>query len=318
MVQTISDLIFQDPVIDLQHNFSSREEIDTFFKNLPPQTVAKWPLNLKNIGFKTKYLSAIVIPETWKSEAYFLLQAEVYNHKQKAIIEQSFQFTDNGNLVIDICSVHKEQSEAYPQKMKIARYLSESNFQFLSAYDKKIKPNKPSYIQIHASSELTKQNIRTYGGYVWANNGFDFANPQELKMTREAFKGFLRRYKIQISDKNLQLFTKPCHFAAYSCGFLINVNGRLHHIGKAFLFQHSWRGIMKTSSANSTERKYAHAYYTEPLPALRRKSAFRTLSKKYRHFIRNNYKKALLSRISYRFKTIRRLLSFKFIQRRFR
>lgn len=318
MSKKISDFIFQKNIIDVNHSFSSKDDIDAFFALLPPQVISKWPLDMKQNGLQTKYLSALVIPETWKSDAYFLLQAEVSNEKQKAIIEQTFQFTDDKNLIITIGSVHKEESDAYPQKMRLARHLSENNFQFLSAYDKKVKPQNPSYIQIHASSGLTKQNVQTYGGYVWANNGFDFANVSELQATRSAFRSFLRRYKLQISDKNLKLFTKPCHFAAYSCGFLVNVNGKLHHMGKAFLFQHSWHGVQKTSSRNSIERAYANAYYSEPIPALRRKRAFKTLNKKYRHFLRNNYKKALLSRISYRIKTLGRLMSFKFIQRRFR
>lgn len=318
MTNKVSDIIFQHPIIDTHHSFSTPEEIDDFFQTLTSQAINKWPFNFEKEGLTTKYLVAKVSPETWKENASFLIQAEISKDKQKAIIEQSFQFTDDGNLIIDLHSVHRAESEAYPQRMRIARHLSEHNFHFLVTYDKTVKPRKFSYMRIHASSELTKQNIRTCGGYVWANNGFDFETPQELEITRRAFKSFLQHYKISISDNNLQLFTKPCHFAAYSCGFLINFDGKLYHMGKAFLLQHSWRGIQKTSSINNTERKYAAAYYTEPLPALRRKRAFNTLSKKYRHFLRNNYKKALLDRISYRFKSLRRLLSFKLLQRKSR
>ena len=311
MPRKISDFIFEHSVIDVHSNFSTPEAIDDFFANLPSQAIKKWPFDFKPQGLKTKYLSAKVFPETWKQDAYFQIQAEVFDGSHRAIIEQKFHFQNDDNLVIDICSVHRSSSDAYPQKMKIAHILSDNNFNFLQAYDKYNKPKNASFMRIYASSELTKQNIQTCGGYVWANNGFDFQSPQELNRTRYALSSFLKHHNISITDKNLKLFTKPCHFAAYTCGLLINYQGHYYHAGKAFLLQHSWLGIQKTTSANNEEHRYAHAYYNEPLPALRRKRAFFQLSKKFRTFICNTKKKTLLDRIAYRFKTLRRLLSFK-------
>ena len=311
MPQTVSNIIFKSPIIDLSHNFSSADEIDSFFATLSPQTIKKWPLDFEQAGFKTKYLSVKVHPETWKDDAYCDVQAEVYDSKRSAVVEQQFKFGDNGNLVIQLESVHTLESDAYPQRMRIARLWSENNFKFLLAHDKANKPKESSYMTIHASSELTKQNIRTCGGYVWANNGFDFKNQQELNATRRAFRDYMKRFNVLLSDKNLQLFTKPCHFAAYGCGLLININGRFYHAGKAFLLQHSWFGIQKTTDKNSVERRYAHCYYNEPLPALRRKRAILVLGRKFRNFLTNTRKKTLLNRVSQRFKALRKAFSLR-------
>ena len=312
MSQSISNFIFKHPIFTQSKSFSTASEIDDFFASVPEDVIQKWPFDLTKSGLETKYLSAKIYPETWKDDAFCLIQAEIFNGRHKAIVEQSFRFGWNNQLIIDIDSIRKEGSDAYPQNMKIAHRLSENNFRFIQAYDKSRKVSESSCIRIHASSEFTKQNIQTCGGYVWANNGFDFLNRKELEQTRSSFKSFAKKYNIPISDKNLRLFTKPCHFAAYSCGLMINYHGKLYHAGKAFLLQHSWFGIQKASSINSVERKYSHAYYTEPLPALRRKRALLQLSKNYRSFLRNTYKRTFLSRISHKFKTMRRFISYKF------
>ena len=70
MANKVSNIIFQRPVIDNHHNFSTPKEIDDFFKNLPFQAIEKWPFNFEKVGLKTKYLAAKVIPETWKENAY--------------------------------------------------------------------------------------------------------------------------------------------------------------------------------------------------------------------------------------------------------
>lgn len=311
MVKSVAGYIFEQPVFADKKSFSSAKEINAFFARLPEKVLRLWPLNMEDVGLRTKYLSAKVFPETWKEEAYFTVQAEISDGSHHALLEQKFQFGADNNLIIDICSLKSSDSEAYPQKMRLARRLSVRNFKFLAAYDKERHPAKPSFISIYASSGKIKQNVLTCGGYVWANNGFDFKNEKELTSARAAFKNYLKKYKLNISDNSLKLFKKPCHFAAYGCGVLVNVNGKLYHMGKAFLMQYSWYGIQKTSSKSSVERQYADAYYSESLPALRRQRAIGKLSKRYRSFLRNTYKKNLLNRVAHRFKLLKKLFSFK-------
>ncbi len=304
----ISEYIFEHPVVDLSSQFSSASELDSFFQNLSSSVRGVWPLDFSFHGLKTKYLSARVHPETWREEAHCTVQAEIFDQHHSAIIEQDFSFGYDGNMIIDIRSVHAANSDSYPQKMRIARRLSENNFRFLLAYDRAQKPQKPSFMKIYASSEKTKQGIQTSGGYVWANNGFDFADKQELTQTRLAFKHFLARNGITLTDKKLTLFTKPCHFSAYSCGVLFSFNKHLYRAGKAFMLQHSWHGVQKTSSKNSRERRFANVYYNEPLPALRRLKAIRQLEKKYVSFLRQNVQKNRLSRLAHRYKLLRHFI----------
>lgn len=312
MVQkAISDYIFDTPIIPKARLFSSEAEIDTFFSVLPSKAINSWPLDLSDKKLHTKYLSARVVNSNWKIDPYFIVQAEISDDYNKAIVEEQISFGPDDNLIVKINSLYSPVSDNNHAKMTIAHTLSEKNFDFILNYDKAIKPAQPSYIKIHASSELTKQNIRTNGGYVWANNGFDFADKNDLKSMRKIFKSFLSKHGVSISDKQLQLFTKPCHFAAYGCGILAEVNNKKCYLGKAFLLQTSWMGILKSSAKNSIERKYSQAYYGEKIHALRRKKAIQKLSKKYREFLKHSYKKALLTKVSQRFKAYKRLLAIK-------
>lgn len=304
----ISEYIFEHPVIDLSSQFSSVSELDLFFHDLPVSVCRTWPFDFSSYGLRTKYLSAKVYPETWKNDAHCTVQAEVFDQRHSAIIEQDFSFGYDDNIIIEICSVRSTDSDSYPQKMRIARRLSENNFRFLLAYDQAKAPQKPSFMKIYASSEKTKQGVRTSGGYVWANNGFEFADKKELTRARLAFKRFLFRSGISLSDKKLNLFTKPCHFSAYSCGVLFSFNKHLYRAGKAFMLQHSWYGIQKTSSKNSRERRFANAYYSEPLLALRRMKAVQQLEKKYVSLLYQNTQKNRLSRLAHRYKLLRHFI----------
>ena len=307
----ISKYIFEHPIIDLSSQFSSAKEVDSFFGKLPSSVCRVWPFDFSSYGLQTKYLSVKIHPETWKENAHCTVQAEVFDQRRSAVIEQDFSYGYDDNMIIDICSVHSIDSASYPQRMKIARRLSENNFKFLLAYDKANAPRKPSFMKIYASSEKTKQNIQTCGGYVWANNGFEFADKKELIQTRLAFKRFLFRHGITLSDKKLNLFTKPCHFSAYGCGVLFSLNKHLYRAGKAFMLQHSWYGIQKTSSKNSRERRFANVYYNEPLPTLRRLKAVRQLEKKYISLLRHNLQKNRLSRLAHRYKLMHRFIANK-------
>ena len=309
--------IFQNRVFGPENKFSTAKEVDAFFANVSADTLKSWPFDFSASGLKTTYLSAQITPETWRDDPTCIVTAEITGGKGKAIIKQIFRFGLEGNLIIDIDSVKTDKNGAYPQGMRIAHHLSENNLNFIAAYDKKRKSKKPSFLRVNASSGMTKQHVKTCGGYVWANNGFDFSNKNELSMARLAFKKFLYRYNIEISDKKLKLFTKPCHFAAYSSGIFVPVNGKKYRMGKAFLLQFSWQGVLKSSSQKSPEQRYADAYYSEPIPALRRQTALLELSRSYRSFLKDTKKKAILSHIANRFKVLKRAVMIQNAQKHF-
>jgi 8-oxo-dGTP pyrophosphatase MutT (NUDIX family) len=58
------------------------------------------------------------------------------------------------------------------------------------------------------------------GGYNWANQGFSFTHADELEDYRRSFKRVARNEGISLSDADMELFTKPLHFAAFDNGKL--------------------------------------------------------------------------------------------------
>ena len=316
MKLSISDFVFYSLDNNNDNNFSSKDDIDYFFSTLPDAAIENWPLNLEDKGFITEYISAKISNNSWKEDDFLVVQAKISNNKYSAILEQEFRYGAYDNLIIKVNSLHKPKKNNSPREMRIARIITQKNLNFLRHYDEKIKPLHPSKIVIFASSEMTKQKIHTCGGYVWANNGFEFEDKTELAGIRRAFRHFVSRYGIKISDSTLKLFTKPCHFAAYHNGKYVEVNGQQYHIGKAFLLQQSWNGVQKASSQHNVEQKYADAYHNEPLPALRHKKALQTLSKKYQSFIEQSHKKNVLQKIANKFKSIQRLTRLKLFEAR--
>ena len=313
---SISNFIFQKPILRPNHQFSPPNVIDGFFNEIPDKLAELWPLNLENEGFSVNYISVKIDDTSWKEDEHLLVQAEISNGQRKAIIEQEFQYGANDNMIINMKSLYCAENGGFPKGMGIARVITEKNFKFLQQFDKTFKPFTPSAIKTYASSERTRQKIDTYGGYIWAINGFEFEDKNELIGARFAFKKFLANRGIQISDKELNLFTKPCHFAAYGCGKMTDFKGKKYPLGKAFLCQHSWYGIQKTTAKNNVERKYANAYYNERAPELRRKNALKKLGKKYQTFIRNSYKKTLLQKIADRFKLLQRFTKSRLLLQR--
>lgn len=310
MSELVSHKIFNAPMLGIGTQFSSAAEIDNFFAPVPAKTRDAWPFDLQKDGYDVHYLGCM-IDGSWKEAPSCTLTVEVGKDKQKALIEQKFAFGLNDNLIINIESVNKPESGDYPQGLSIAQLLSRKNFEFIKQYDKAVKPTTPSCVEIYASSEMTKQDVQTCGGYVWANNGFEFKDKEWLKMTRAAFKAFAAQHGVNLSDKSLKLFSSPCHFAAYGCGIMTEVNGRRYRLGKAFLLQHSWQGILSTSGEHGIAQKFARAYNSERLPLLKRKKGIAVLGGKYQALVKQGYKKNLLTQIADKFKACRRLLAQK-------
>lgn len=314
MKLSVGDFIFNSSDFYQDDRFSSKSDINYFFSNLPDEAIENWPLDMNDRGFVTEYISAKISNNSWKEDDFLIIQAKISNAEHSAIIEQEFRYGAYDNLIIKMNSLYKSAGSSPLKEMKIARLITQKNLAFLRSYDKEVKPSKSSAITVFASSEMTKQNIRTRGGYVWANNGFEFEDKAELAGIRKAFQSFLSGYGITISDNTLQMFTKPCHFAAYHCGKHIEIEGKKCPLGKAFLLRQSWNGIQKASSHNTVEQKYADAYYETHLPASRRKKALQVLSKKYRSLIDQSRKKNLIQCAVDKFRSMQRLAKLKFFE----
>jgi len=191
MVTKISDFIFQKPILGKENKFSSAEEINMFFAKLPKSAINAWPLNLEEQGLKVNYLSARLSNNNWKEDEFLIVQAELINqNNQHATIEQEFRFGANDQLIINMVSLYNQDTGQYPRGMRIARIITEQNFKFISAYDKKTKPLSPSYLSVFASSERIKQNpLIVYVAYK--------KNPESIK--------FSSKYK-----DNLNLLKEDC------------------------------------------------------------------------------------------------------------
>lgn len=135
------------------------------------------------------------------------------------------------------------------------------------------------------------------GGYNWANQGFSFANPSTLNEFRSSFRQYARSMGVNLTDADMQKFTKPFHFAAFDDGkrYPINTSKNVEltpeqiesrsldgqgkhplnadeissgkttrmmaHLGKTFMLGRSWRGIWKAKGyQNDIATKFANRY----------------------------------------------------------
>ena len=72
---------------------------------------------------------------------------------------------------------------------------------------------------------VTVHAALSVGAYNWANQGFSFDSGSTLNNYRSIFKNSLANEGIYLTDEQMQLFTKPCHFASFDTGkkYITNV-----------------------------------------------------------------------------------------------
>lgn len=263
----------------------AKYSIAHFVEDLPVGLEHFWPLDFTKEGYNTEYIEAI---STHKQAGFIKslkIQAEITNDNSHYVVAVDFDY-DGECLDINLESLYKEKGK---NGNKFTAQLIEK-FKSFAIENDKLQGNtntQVSTVKIHAKSGYHKKSEKNlWGGYVWANHGFDFDKnffAEELSNMQKCFKSFITEKAAVFEDKDLKKFTKPCHFAAFDCGIkLENEEGKSVHIGKEFMATQSWHGVWRSNDKNSVQEKYAKEYNDfEKTIATRRKNALMILGENY-------------------------------------
>lgn len=282
----ISEDIYNHLSLNAKRNgYSSLADLESFFENFSQSSLKYWPLKSSN-KFQNTFKIARINPDPFGFLQTLTIAADINIGENKFQILENFSLGEN--LKIEILSIYQT---AGPKGNNFAFNFIERHRKFLKAFDE-LRQNDPhhekSEIVLYAHSGKI-DSYKTSGGYIWAIQGFDFANINELKQARQAFKKFAMQQGVSIAQRDLTLFCKPCHFAAFQCG--VKVNGK--PLGKAFLLQYSWYGKMSIPENNSDneEYRYAMAYNHPYINENHTQKAAEELNRPYLKMMHRYYKK---------------------------
>lgn len=290
-------------------------QIAEYFQEISPAVQEKWPFDFSELGFETEYLS--VNRETMQAGAIpnINIKSLIKNSNESYVFNSTWQVYD-GQISLSLDELRRLKSSSNHTR-HFAGHLLKKMQSFLIAQDKVCLEElpscakncfDPSIITLTATSNNSKTT--NSGGLVVASLGLDFANRDELLQTRRAFKLYAQNQGVEIATKDMELFTKPCHFLAFDCGLTIkDKNEHSTTLGKAFLILHSWDGIWKNEHPQAEEKRYANAYFhDEPNPSEQLNSSYRKMLKRYQNKYGTLQKKKRLS--SYKSRLISSLRSF--------
>ena len=285
----IGEHIYNNIPCGSRKDFSSFKDLEELFSSIPAEVQKLWPLDLSDMGYKTRYEQAQISSEQMGFVQNILLKAQVFNAEENYILKLKLSFEDDKLKLTHESMLQKKGLSGN----NFANTIMKQSQKFLTAYDKTrtgLKKDDVSEIVLQARS-AAKARPALRGGYVWANQGFDFATKTEQLSMRRAFKKFLSAYGVNMSDKDLNRFTKPCHFAAFGCGVPAeDAAGHKLHLGKAFMLEQSWQAKWTTAQPQAEEKRYALAYNQKGiLPTSRRRKAIAKLSKTYHAILRKYY-----------------------------
>ena len=287
----ICEHIYNHTLFGDKCEFSGIRTLAEFFSSVPQDVQKLWPFDFSEEGYRTNYERAVVVPEQLGFVNKLHLKAQISNDKDSYAVCRQIYFEDN-KLVFVHDSLLREKGEG---GVNFANLLMSKTWRFLQAYDQTRQINyKNEYSEIFVQARSVPDGkIPIYGGYIWANQGFDFRDKSNLPRFRDRFRDFLATYGVNIEQEDLRKFTKPCHFAAFGCGVQAeDKDGNGIHLGKAFMLEQTWFGHWSTAKPDAEEKLYAKAYNrTDILPSSRRRRAVAMLNEKYRNILRKYYKR---------------------------
>lgn len=271
---------------------SGPETINEFFEDLFPPAKDAWPFDFSKEGYITSYQSTDFDIKQAGLVKYLVLEMKAKKEQDEYFIKAKIMM-DCEKVAINLENLYRSQGSKANNFGNI--YMGKLKA-FIDAQDKARGKNfDASELLFEAASRNDKSGVAVCGGYVWANQGGDFLDKEELEDARVHFKSFAAQNGVEISDKDLSIFTKPCHFAAFNCGVRVkNKLGKDSSLGKAFLYLHSWQGHVVASpykSEKPEEQRYAEAYnnpnFTLPcrkrMALLQLSASYRKMLKKYRN-----------------------------------
>ena len=250
--------------------------VESFFCDFP-LGLKEWPMAAFSPEISVSYGQAYIEEGKFGFTNALNLSAKFKTKNSQYLISE--KITYDGNIEIELNSVVREGQKTRQKENFIYEFI-QKHYQLLKNLVNKteVMPSD-AYIKIHAhSGEL--EGVKTRGGYVWATYGFDFANPGELHVTRKAFQKYAKEHGLEILAKDLELFKYPCHFAAFRTNK--KVDGQ--DVGKAFMMQYDWQGILSAELKKNSELfKYGWLYHKQGKSIAENglSKSFRTMMKKY-------------------------------------
>lgn len=281
--------IYNNTLFGDRCKFSTLTDLNEFFAPVPEDVQKLWMLDMSEEGYETRYEKAVIVSEQLGVSKALYVCCEIFDTQNSYKISRKISFDDDKLIFVHEAALQQKGCSG----ANFSHQIMSKTQKFLSEYDKTrrinyITENSEVYVQAHSNP---KGEVPTFGGYVWANQGFDFASKQELTAIRESFKIFLSTYQVELEEKDLKKFTKPCHFAAFGCGITAqDNNGNNVHLGKAFMLRQKWFGKWTTANPKAEEKRYAQAYNTPGiLSTSRRSHAVEALGKNYRMLLNKYY-----------------------------
>lgn len=294
----ISDKNNEPPLFfSKDEDIRANAEINDFLSYLPLQTQELWPFDLCDQGLKTTMVCVSHRNEgglgscSLRFDETQILELEGIFHNDKELYTfHCAYFRNDARIKMKFYSFYKEKGS---EKRNLAYYFLQKQQKFLQSYDQykiKMPQDLPSGIYLEAASGEDEHNSKIIGGFIWADKGLEFYNPEELIETRKSFQKFAAIHEISLSDKDLQKFLKPCHFAAFDTGHKISDRqGHKASLGKAFLLTHSWQGKWENRNPEAEEKRFAAIANETRLPAKRRQAeALSQLSRPYRMMLKKH------------------------------
>ena len=266
-------------------------DLNDYFGELSSEAVEHWPFRVE--GYRTVYTGIQKIPYNEDPANPFYgvrLEAELSDSREKLKMTASFFMTD------DQVSIHWDNLYRMEGKghSRVAVRLLNNLREFIRAQDRQRKDRKtfPSEILLEATSNNDRSGIAGCGGYIWAGQGFDFADAETRKRLWNHFVSFSGRHGVVIKPEDYKFFTKPVHFFSFNCGVRIKDKfGASSYLGKAFLLAHEqWDGRIASTSLGSEESRYASVFNAEQNRGKRLPAALKKLNAGYRKMLQRYYR----------------------------
>ena len=252
-------------------------EIDNAIKGIFGKSLTKeeWPYNFEGSGLKVK------IKRADASREHLNLEMQVYDADGNEIMESWSRKWSKQDGRPHIYNSYMKVKSEYRGTAKVGDLINKGQRELMK------RQPRGGVVEVTAALDV--------GGYNWANQGFSFSTPGELRTMRQNFQLFCEEKGVNLTNEDMQHFTEPVHFAAFNDGkkYVKSVNpyklspeqieneslagsagghpltaeekrtGKssrmLCHLGKAFLLGRSWRGTWDSQEENATTR-YADSY----------------------------------------------------------
>lgn len=283
---------------DCRRGSVSDDRVNELLEDLAPQALEVWPFDFSADGYTTTYQKletgynqgedfAGDISTLIAGQKRLTIAAEIANQDQKMFFRASLSMCDE-QVTVKLENLYRLEGNS---RSNFGNLMIKNFTRFIEAQDqsrpKREAKSLPSELLVSATSNSDKSNIASCGGYVWAIQGFDFADNQELEAVRQHFKSFAASHKVEMTDIALACFTKPCHFAFFDCGIRVEDKyGLPATLGKAFMLIHeNWNGRLTPPREQKEERCFA-AVYNDRSDTDYRKKAFQKLNPAYRRICR--------------------------------